>query len=118
MLEVEYGNDYLVFYIHGESAIFSATPSLNEWTHVCVTWQSLTGETLLYFNGTRAGRRTQLLKGLILGRNGYFILGQDQDGYNKGFQPDEGMRGRITQFHFWNKVLSKNEGKVITTRDV
>lgn len=61
---------------------------------VTVTWESSTGETIVYDNGQEAWRGTAN-QGGTLGGNGKLVLGQDQDSYGGGFGTNDAFQGKI-----------------------
>lgn len=79
-----------------------------EWNSVCWTWDSTDGLTTLWVNGMRSARK-------ILGRAATLtgapsiILGQDQDSYGGGFDPNQSFSGDFTDVHLWNQVISPCE---------
>lgn len=59
-----------------------------------VTWQSASGDLILYDNGKEVWRAT-VNKGGVLGGNGKLVLGQDQDSYGGGFGTNDAYQGKI-----------------------
>lgn len=115
--ESAYGSgSYTALSIRGEKAIFSVTPHLNDWTHVCCSWSSSSGQVQLFFNGNEiAGDEVDVHKGNTIGGDGFFVMAQDQDYYDTDYDPGQGFNGRITQFNLWDRELSEAEVNQVMT---
>lgn len=77
----------------------------DKWNSVCWTWDSTSGLTTMWANGKRSARKILAHKAIL---NGPFniILGQDQDSYGGGFDPNQSFSGDITDVHLWDSVQS------------
>ncbi|XP_077440566.1 adhesion G protein-coupled receptor D2-like [Vanacampus margaritifer] len=86
----------LVHAIHGASQEFFNPDG--SWHWICVSWNQ---------NGQRW---TLLADGhVLIGPDGLFIIGQEQDTFGGSFDKDESFSGSITKIHIWDRVLNRSE---------
>ncbi|KAI5621028.1 hypothetical protein C0J50_19389, partial [Silurus asotus] len=91
-----------------DGARFDLLP-LNEFpTHLCVTWQSITGATSFWVNGLRSMVKIYR-RGHRVNPNGAVILGQDPDSFLGRFDKDQSFKGEISDVHMWDSVLSASQ---------
>ncbi|XP_051273145.1 C-reactive protein-like [Dicentrarchus labrax] len=76
----------------------------DEWNSVCWTWESSSGLTTLWVNEKRSARKI-LERRTTLNGPPSIILGQDQDSYGGGFDPNQSFVGDITDVHLWDSVI-------------
>ncbi|XP_048576006.1 pentraxin fusion protein-like [Nematostella vectensis] len=70
------------------------------WHHFGFTWTRATGDWKIFLNGSETFQGTALAPGYAL-LSGYFVLGQDQDTYNGGYDPKQGFRGILFGVNMW-----------------
>jgi len=87
------------------------------WHHLALTWESSTGKTSLYLNGTKKDETTLSAGKTLIGK-GVIVIGQDQDSYKGGYDPDQTFQGKLTKMNMWNKVLSADEIKAMQNSSV
>ncbi|KAI5610546.1 hypothetical protein C0J50_12052 [Silurus asotus] len=92
----------------GDAVMFDLLP-LNEFpTHLCVTWESITGATSFWVNGLRSMVKIYR-RGHRVDPNGAVILGQDPDSLLGSFDKDQSFKGEISDVHMWDSVLSASQ---------
>ncbi|XP_034566945.1 pentraxin fusion protein-like isoform X2 [Notolabrus celidotus] len=74
-------------------------------THLCFTWDSLTGATTLFMNGYSSVTKIYK-KGYTVQAGGKVILGQDPDTYLGNFDINQSFVGEISDVDLWDSVLS------------
>ncbi|OCT68881.1 hypothetical protein XELAEV_18040189mg [Xenopus laevis] len=92
------GNQDLYFDIPGSSAVRS----------ICVSWDSLTGDVVVWVNGNPSPRQI-FMKGYKVNANPIIIIGQEQDSYGGGFDAAQSFVGEISDVHMWDRVLTSQE---------
>ncbi|MCB0035212.1 MAG: VCBS repeat-containing protein, partial [Anaerolineales bacterium] len=102
--------DYNNFSIHREFAFLPTGISANdgEWHHIAVTWRGADGQAILYKDGTAVFTGT-LAAGTSLDPSGSFMIGQEQDSIEGGFQPFQSFKGLMDDIEVWNQVLEASE---------
>ncbi|MBN3302072.1 SAMP protein, partial [Amia calva] len=78
------------------------------WTHVCATWDSVTGIAQLWVNGKGSVRKGVKTSGSIQAKP-FILLGQEQDSYGGSFDKGQSFVGQISNVHMWDRVLSPCE---------
>ncbi|KAJ8284409.1 hypothetical protein COCON_G00032590 [Conger conger] len=111
-------NDFLLYYpekgkysLHVDSELheFLGMPdNQNEKNSVCWTWDGKTGFTQVWVNGKRS-IKAKIYTGVIAASTPSIILGQDQDSYGGGFDPNQCFVGDLSDVHMWNYVLNPCE---------
>ena len=83
------------------NVISISDPTLNEWHHMAITYDGLTGEAQLYFNGELSKREN-------LGR---FVPQTTYDLYigDRPSQPDAQWHGLLDEVRIYNRVLTAQE---------
>ncbi|XP_071397557.1 C-reactive protein-like, partial [Centroberyx affinis] len=78
------------------------------WNSVCWTWDSRTRLTQLWLNGRRSNLK---LLGSELPVSGEMsvTVGQEQDTFGGGFDPEQSFEGDLTDLHLWDHVISPCE---------
>ncbi|XP_031550851.1 sushi, von Willebrand factor type A, EGF and pentraxin domain-containing protein 1-like [Actinia tenebrosa] len=78
-------------------------------TQICIynDW-GVTGNVVLYINGVKRGEKANVATGETIG-NGALVLGQDQDSYKGGYDPNQAFKGNLTSLNMWNRVLTASE---------
>lgn len=76
----------------------------NEFSHIALTYDSNSGELILYVNGKIQGESTKNLGSISLGRGGV-------DGFNIGrsYADDRYLAGDISEVRIWNVVRTQEE---------
>ncbi|XP_078596817.1 uncharacterized protein LOC144873379 [Branchiostoma floridae x Branchiostoma japonicum] len=82
---------------------------VNTWHVLCVTWRSEDGDWAFYIDGRSVMSGSGLATGHLIGNNGVWILGQEQDSLRGGFSTNEAYRGDLARFNVWDYVLSSEE---------
>ncbi|XP_076616875.1 serum amyloid P-component-like [Chaetodon auriga] len=96
-------------HVNGMSLDIHGLPDVtDEWNSVCWTWDSSNGFTTLWINGKRSPRKILEPKATLTGAPS-IILGQEQDSYGGGFDPNQSFIGDITDVHLWNSAISPCE---------
>ncbi|CAH1779630.1 unnamed protein product [Owenia fusiformis] len=95
----------LQLYVNGESVRTNISLNDGSWQHICVTWASGGGQWQIYINGTIMAVGSQLAAGTYIRGGGAFVLGQEQDGYERLFNPQEAFIGELTQVNVYDSVL-------------
>lgn len=73
-------------------------------THLCVTWDSSTGNTAFWVDGRRS-MLTIYRHGHNVHPNGAIIIGQDPDSFLGKFDVHQSFVGEITDVHMFDSVL-------------
>lgn len=81
----------------------------DSWHSVCVSWSQNSGRWALFTNGFVVSQGDGLNSSDSIGRDGLFIIGQEQDTYGGSFKKDESFSGSITELHIWDRVLNSSE---------
>lgn len=104
----------LALYIRSskDAAFFHLPPLSTFRTHLCVTWQSVTGLTAFWVDGRRSLFQIYR-KGLSIRPGGTVLLGQDPDAYVGGFDAGQSFVGEITDVHMWDHVLSGSQIRAV-----
>ncbi|XP_005059011.1 PREDICTED: mucosal pentraxin-like, partial [Ficedula albicollis] len=90
----------------GNKPLFYTVPaSLGESEHVCFSWESSTGIVGFWFNG-KPWPRKGLQKGYTVGVPAHLVLGQDQDSFGGGFDPQQSFVGEISSVYMWDRGIS------------
>lgn len=79
------------------------------WHSVCVSWSQNGGRWALYANGSKVSSGSGLHSSESIGKDGFFILGQEQDTLGGSFKKEESFSGSITELHIWDRVLNSSE---------
>ncbi|XP_051900819.1 C-reactive protein-like [Pristis pectinata] len=105
---VEMANDRLKVHLADQRVDYRVPVGLVGWTPVCVTWDSATGRTVVWVNGTRTMNKISSQgKGVVA--EGSVILGQDQDTVGGGFDKKQRYVGELTDVNMWDTVLQPCE---------
>ncbi|KAF4087713.1 hypothetical protein AMELA_G00073770 [Ameiurus melas] len=99
-------NGRLSLYLRSsKDATFFTLPMLSALpTHLCVTWESSTGNTAFWVDGHRSMLNIYR-RGHIVQPNGAIIIGQDADSLLGKFDEKQSFVGEITDLHMWDSVL-------------
>ncbi len=76
----------------------------NEWIHIALTYNSTSGESVLYVNGKEQGSRVKSIGDINLGRSGTggFCIG-------RSYADERYLAGEISEVRIWNKVRTIEE---------
>ncbi|XP_063804153.1 C-reactive protein-like [Pseudophryne corroboree] len=106
-------------YVNQEDFLFTIDVQALDWTHICASWDSGTGEVQLWVNGKLYPRRLCRNKGFVLQSETSIILGQDQDTFGGKFSDAQSFVGEISNVNMWDYVLSAdNMRKTVFDRSV
>ncbi|XP_068434928.1 C-reactive protein-like [Clinocottus analis] len=94
----------LSLYMSGDGVFFDL-PHINALeTHICVTWDSLSGAATVYIDGkkslTKIYRKNHKVR-----PGGKVIIGQDPDNFVGNFDPKQSLVGEISDINMWDVVL-------------
>lgn len=73
------------------------------WHHVAVTWDSFSGQTLLYIDGITNDLGV-LAQGQTITGSGTVVFGDEQDSLGGGFVASEALIGQLDEIRLWNTV--------------
>ena len=79
--------------------------------HVCVTWESSSGDFKVYKDGALVKTLLNVENGTQVEDGGTWVIGQDQDSLGGGFQERDSFKGILTEVNIWNRVLGSDEIK-------
>ncbi|XP_078000107.1 uncharacterized protein LOC144452818 isoform X2 [Glandiceps talaboti] len=92
--------------IHNQEAKTSKLDFLDgQWHHVCVTWDSATGQHKYYKDGEVTGKK-DLAQHMMVRTGGDLVIGQKQTEVGGGFE--NGLRAKLALFNMWKKRLAKD----------
>lgn len=74
-----------------------------QWHHVAWTWESATGESVLYVDGT-AVHTASIQAGHSLVGGGTLVFGQEQDSLGGDFEDTQSFYGDMDEVRVWNVV--------------
>ncbi|KAM3598958.1 uncharacterized protein V6R79_024680 [Siganus canaliculatus] len=97
----------LSFYLSGDGVFFQVPQLTAMQTHLCVTWDSISGAANLFMDGKRCVTKIYR-KGHTIRPGGKVILGQDPDNYLGDFDAKQSFVGEISDVNMWDSVLSDN----------
>ncbi|XP_043576091.1 adhesion G-protein coupled receptor D2 isoform X1 [Chiloscyllium plagiosum] len=100
----------LALIVHGHHTPYkSVLKSDGLWHHICVTWQKENGAWFIYADGIKVSSGDNCYSSQIIGGNGTFIIGQDQDSLGGTFKQNEAFSGNITFLNIWTHALDANQ---------
>ncbi|XP_060697023.1 adhesion G-protein coupled receptor D2-like [Hemiscyllium ocellatum] len=100
----------LALIVHGHHTPYkSVLKSDGLWHHICVTWQKENGTWFIYADGIKVSSGDDCYSSQIIGGNGTFIIGQDQDSLGGTFKQNEAFSGNITFLNIWTHALDANQ---------
>ena len=79
--------------------------------HVCVTWESSSGDFKVYKDGALSEIKDNVQTGKQIKAGGIWVIGQDQDSIGGGFHAKDSFKGILTEVNIWNRVLGFDEIK-------
>ena len=98
----------LHIYIGGNLLFISTTHSMNTWDYVTLTWNSITGDLMLFRNGVLESQSI-FQQGFSISPTGCLVFGQDQDTCGGNFESYQALYGNLDNFQIWNTVLTQTE---------
>ncbi|KAE8587865.1 hypothetical protein XENTR_v10022156, partial [Xenopus tropicalis] len=109
-------NDFLLFQDNnnrfsvsiGNQDVFLNIPSTAVVRSICASWDSLTGDMVVWVNGNPYPRNI-FMKGYKVNANPIIIIGQEQDSYGGKFEAAQSLVGEISDVHMWDRVLTSQE---------
>uniref|UniRef100_A0A8C1IN84 Pentraxin family member n=1 Tax=Cyprinus carpio TaxID=7962 RepID=A0A8C1IN84_CYPCA len=102
----------LIIQFNGDEAFFRLPPLSTFQTHLCVTWNSVTGLTAFWVDGRRSLFQIYR-KGHSIRPGGTVLLGQDPDRYLGAFNAEQSFVGEVTDVKMWAHVLSGSQIKAV-----
>uniref|UniRef100_UPI00398E445C C-reactive protein-like n=1 Tax=Pristiophorus japonicus TaxID=55135 RepID=UPI00398E445C len=81
--------------------------------HLCVTWDSATGQTAFWING-RPTLTKFLARDHTIAQPVVVMIGQDQDSLGGSFEEKQSFVGEQADVHLWDYVLSADEIKAVS----
>ncbi|KAG9351143.1 hypothetical protein JZ751_025033, partial [Albula glossodonta] len=100
----------LALLVHGLHAPYTeAFENDGLWHFLCVSWTRDSGEWVVTADGKVVGKGHDLYPSADIGRDGLFIIGQEQDTFGGTFKSDESFSGNITRLNIWDRVLNISE---------
>jgi CUB/sushi domain-containing protein len=82
-----------------------------ELHHVCVTWESSSGDFKVYKDGALSEKKYNVHTGNQITGGGTWVIGQDQDSLGGDFKKSDSFKGILTEVNIWNRVLGSDEIK-------
>ena len=80
----------------------------NQWYHLCVSWDSASGATVLSIDG-KAKLTITFAGGTSVRAGGILVIAQDQDSPGGGFNSAQSFVGKIYDVNLWNYALTADE---------
>lgn len=106
-----YLNDRWSLFINGIRSNFNTTDintiPINVWNHIVVQWETTNNEARLWVNSNLI--ETITLNTSSIYRTGYFIIGQEQDGSDGGFDSNQIIRGRVAHVSVFDSYLTQTQ---------
>ncbi|KAJ0005942.1 hypothetical protein NQD34_015836, partial [Periophthalmus magnuspinnatus] len=100
--------DEVQVFVRDSLAVFYGQEySINSWQAICSTWDSRTGLTQIWVNGTPSSRKfttTAHINGRII-----IVLGQEQDSHGGSFYIKQCYAGMMADLHMWDYALSPDQ---------
>ncbi|XP_066269370.1 uncharacterized protein [Branchiostoma lanceolatum] len=115
---VQYANELLLYsevngfhlWVDNQKAITADLPVWDGgWHAICATWRGTDGRWQLYADGVLGDSGVGLSVGGAVDSGGTWILGQDQDAVEGGFDVSQAFIGELSQVNLWDRVLSADE---------
>uniref|UniRef100_UPI0037E91F56 C-reactive protein-like n=1 Tax=Semicossyphus pulcher TaxID=241346 RepID=UPI0037E91F56 len=94
----------LSFYLAAEGVSFRVPELTAMQTHLCVTWDSISGASALFIDGRRSLIKI-FKKGHTVLPGGKVLLGQDPDSYLGSFDAGQSFVGELSDVNMWDFVL-------------
>lgn len=94
--------------IKGQNYALTVSPGSNTWRHIAVTWNSSTGQVLVYQNGALLNGNV-ISPGVPIQPGGIMVLGQNQKALGGDFDPGIALIGDIDDLAIYNRVLTAGE---------
>lgn len=79
------------------------------WQHCAVTWQSTTGDVILYHNGVQKGSKAGFQTGQDVPIGGSLYIGQYQGSYEGGFDSSKLMVGKMADLNIWSTAFTAQQ---------
>ncbi len=99
----------LYWWWNSSSLTSASTIPLNQWTHVAITFDSVSGRQYIYINGVRDGNSGSW-KGTLQPNGCNFYIGGDvSTSASCPFMPARNFRGKIDEVKLYNYELSQAE---------
>ncbi|CAJ1075581.1 pentraxin fusion protein-like [Xyrichtys novacula] len=92
-------------------------PELNSMmSHLCVTWESLTGATTFFVDGKKSLTKIYR-RAFTVQAEGKVLLGQDADSYLADFEARQSFVGSLSDVNLWDSVLSDSAIQNVYSRE-
>ena len=84
--------------------------------HVCVTWDLSTGHVKFYVDGTKSYEvKEKRYETARIPAGGTWIIGQDQDTFEGGFEKINSIKGALAEVNVWDRILCSYEIKALAS---
>ncbi|XP_066462058.1 C-reactive protein-like [Eleutherodactylus coqui] len=114
--------------IYGDQCKILKKPFTRDWTSLCLSWTSDTGDVKLWIHGDYYGR-SHFQKGKNFPGVTFMYIGKKLDSFSGGFDKSQSFIGDIADINLWEKALTEEEvmefiyhdnirGNVITWRNL
>ncbi|XP_015588785.1 sushi, von Willebrand factor type A, EGF and pentraxin domain-containing protein 1 [Cephus cinctus] len=104
-----------VLYVNGERIVTDITANDGYWHFLCITWESQNGSWTVFVDDDIKDNGTLFANGSVIQGNGVLVIGQEQDRIGGGFSESESFLGKLSLFDVWDKVLSIDDIKNLST---
>ncbi|WP_236632959.1 LamG-like jellyroll fold domain-containing protein [Endozoicomonas elysicola] len=96
-----FGQEDLRLYIGSSNVSTGINIADGNWHHVAWTWDSATGSTRVFIDGSQQYSGT-LAQGHSIQNGGALVFGQEQDSVGGGFDTSQAYNGQIRDIRVWN----------------
>ena len=97
------------FNLYYSDRAIGISASDDKWHHICVSWQSSSGEWQSYLDGGLASSGTGFKTGYTIQAGGSLVLGQEQDSVGGGFDSTQSLKGSLADVNVWSCVLEADK---------
>ncbi|XP_066465317.1 C-reactive protein-like [Eleutherodactylus coqui] len=94
--------------VHTHTSIILKKPFARDWTSLCVSWTSKTGNVELWIDGDYY-EKGNFKKGVNISGVPFIIIGEEQDSYGGGFNKSQSFIGDIADVNLWDRALTEEE---------
>jgi len=115
-----WGNDYFFYksndftsFIDGQNRDLNVSFNDGSWKIFSHQWRNSGGNLMLHINGDEEANETGFQTGLELEGDGCLAIGNDQDGFNSGYDPGDDFDGDIAEFIMFGSPLKQAQRTVI-----
>lgn len=105
----ENGSGRYVFYLGSEDMSSDVGVPENQWTHVCMAWDSESGNATISVDGELSAVQKNFKKGGSVKAGGNLVIGQEQDSVGGKFDANQAYLGRLYKVNVWDYALNSTE---------